>query len=67
MKVKINFKRCAGHARCMEEAPEVFGYHNTTNLTFIQQGADLEANKELIELAIQACPEQAISWNNDET
>lgn len=65
MKVKIDFKRCAGHARCMEEAPDVFGYNNTTNFTFVHRGADLEANKELIDLAIMACPEQAISWVDD--
>lgn len=65
MKIKIDFKRCAGHARCIEEAPAVFGYNNTTNLTFVQRGADLEANRDVIELAIMACPEQAISWADD--
>jgi ferredoxin len=66
MKVKIDFKRCAGHGRCVEEAPEVFGYNNTTNMTFIVRGTDIEANKDLIDLAIMACPEQAISWVADQ-
>lgn len=66
MKLKVDLKRCAGHARCMEEAAEVFGYNNTTNFTFVRRGADIAANKASIELAIMACPEQAISWVEDE-
>ena len=62
MKVKINLSRCAGHARCMEEAPNVFGYNNQTNLTYLIKGADVEANRKAVDRAIVACPERAISW-----
>jgi len=65
----IDLKRCQGHARCLQEAPEVFGYGDTSNQAYVLPGANLEANleanREAIDMAIDACPERAISWATD--
>lgn len=63
-RVCVDQARCGGHARCIEEAPEVFGYDDTTNKAFVLQNADLEASREDIDRAILACPERAIAWSN---
>lgn len=60
--VMIDTTRCQGHARCLEEAPDVFSVTDDTGIAFVLPGADLEANAPLIEKAIAACPECAISW-----
>ncbi len=62
--VKVDPSRCEGHARCLLDAPEVFGYGEVTSRAFVVPGADLAANRDAIELAIRGCPEQAISWVN---
>jgi ferredoxin len=61
MHIEINADRCEGHARCMECAPEVFGYDDVTNKAYVLEGADLDAHREAIEEAAQGCPEVAIS------
>lgn len=61
MRVEIDGDRCEGHARCLECAPEVFGYDDVTNKAFLRDGADLEAHRDAIEEAAQSCPEIAIS------
>ena len=61
MEVKIDSGRCEGHARCLEQAPEVFGYDDVTNVAFVQPGADLEAHRAQILEAARGCPELAIS------
>lgn len=61
----IDLKRCQGHARCLQEAPEVFGYGDTSNQAYVLPGANLEANREAIDMAIETCPERAISWTTD--
>jgi ferredoxin len=65
LKVCIDLERCHGHARCLQEAPEVFGYGDTTNQAYVLAGANLEANRKSIDLAIDSCPERAISWATD--
>lgn len=60
----VDPSRCEGHARCLLDAPEVFGYGDVTNQAFVLPGVDLAANRDPIELAIRGCPEQAISWVN---
>jgi len=65
LKVCIDLERCHGHARCLQEAPAVFGYGDKTNQAYVLAGANLEANRESIDLAIDSCPERAISWAPD--
>lgn len=45
MRVEIDSARCQGHARCMENAPDVFGYDDITNIATVLQDADLEADR----------------------
>ncbi|MDB5970079.1 MAG: hypothetical protein JWQ90_2529 [Hydrocarboniphaga sp.] len=61
--IKVDHTRCQGHARCLQEAPEVFGYTDDTNQAFVLPGADLAAHRAAIDVAIGACPECAISWD----
>jgi len=65
-KIKIDLTRCHGHARCLDEAPQVFGYTEKTNYAYVLPTADVEANLEAVEAAIAACPECAISWADDD-
>ena len=64
--VRVQLDRCAGHGRCRDEAPEVFGYDPVTNKAIVREGADLTAQKDLVSLAIHACPEFALSWAEQE-
>jgi|HubBroStandDraft_5_1064220.scaffolds.fasta_scaffold75670_2 ferredoxin len=61
MRVEIDSARCQGHARCMENAPDVFGYDDVTNIAFVLPDADLDAHRAAIMQAAQGCPESAIS------
>jgi len=65
VKVKVDVSRCGGHARCMEEAPQIFGYDSKTNKAYILEGADVEAHRAGVSIAIRACPEFALSWDDD--
>lgn len=64
MQIKINTSRCGGHARCREEAPEVFDYDSRTNKACVRDGADVNAHRKAVELAIRGCPERAITWSD---
>lgn len=61
-KVVVDTERCQGHARCLLDAPDVFGYDDVTNNASLLPDADLERDRALIDLAIAGCPEAAISW-----
>jgi ferredoxin len=61
-KVIVDTERCQGHARCLLDAPDVFGYDDVTNNASVRPDADIEGNRALIDLAIAGCPEAAISW-----
>lgn len=64
--IKIDLTRCHGHARCLEEAPQVFGYTEKSNQAYVLPTANVEANIKAVNVAIAACPECAISWVNDQ-
>jgi ferredoxin len=64
-KLKVDLKRCQGHARCMEIAPQVFDLAADTGLAFVRPEADLKASAAAVDKAILACPECALSWGND--
>jgi ferredoxin len=61
MHIAIDPARCEGHARCLECAPEVFGYHDVTNQAFVIEDADLDAHVAAIRDAAEGCPELAIT------
>lgn len=61
MKIIVDTDRCEGHGRCVQHAPDVFGYDDLTNLAFVLAGADLEANAAAVNHAVQGCPERALS------
>jgi ferredoxin len=65
MHVNIDESRCQGHGRCMEHAPDVFGYDDVTNIARMLPDADLRVNREAIMQAAQGCPESAISVAGD--
>jgi ferredoxin len=65
MNLKIDESRCQGHGRCMEHAPDVFGYDDVTNVALILPGADLDAHREAITEAVWGCPESAILLTED--
>jgi ferredoxin len=62
--VVIDHTRCAGHARCMADAPSVFGNDDVTGQAFVLPGVDLAAQEAAVSRAISGCPEAAISWAN---
>jgi len=66
LRIIIDLSRCGGHARCMAEAPSVFGYDDRTNRAYILDDADLGSSRNAIERAILSCPELAISWGPQE-
>ena len=45
MRVEVGGSPYEGHARCIECAPNVFGYDDITNIATVLQDADLEADR----------------------
>jgi ferredoxin len=64
-RVEVDVERCHGHARCLQSAPEVFGYDDTTNLAFVLADADVDAHAEAVRRAVKGCPENAIRLITD--
>jgi ferredoxin len=61
MQVEIDTNRCEGHARCLECAPEVFGYDDVTNQAYLLEDADPDAHADAVREAAIGCPELAIT------
>jgi ferredoxin len=61
MKVVVNHDLCEGHARCQENAPEVFEVRDDDRSYVLVDDVD-EDLREKVERAIRLCPRQAISW-----
>lgn len=60
MKVSVDHSLCEGHARCMDEVPEVFEVReDDRSYTLIDVVP--EALEEKVRRAISACPRAAIS------
>lgn len=64
-RVVVDQARCQGHARCLTEAPEIFGYDDATNKAFVLEGADVEQYRDTVLYAVQGCPEAAIALKDD--
>jgi ferredoxin len=65
IRVVIDSSRCQGHAHCLGEAPEIFGYDDRSNQAFVLNGADIEAHREAVLMAVNGCPETAITLLGD--
>jgi ferredoxin len=64
-RLAVDLRLCGGHARCIQEAPEVFRVDDVTNQASVIPTADLSAYRAGIELAILTCPERAIHWGKE--
>jgi ferredoxin len=60
--IVIDGTRCAGHARCMADAPAVFGNDDVSGLAYVLPGADVATDQAAVTRAIEGCPELAIAW-----
>ncbi|GAA1278913.1 ferredoxin [Sphaerisporangium rubeum] len=60
MKVRIDPKRCQGHGRCYELAPELFGDDEEGYGKVIGDGAVPDGEERTARLAVANCPERAI-------
>ncbi len=61
MRVSIDNARCSGHGRCYVTAPEVFTDDDAGYGQVIGDGSVTDAQLESVELAVAACPEQAVT------
>jgi ferredoxin len=59
LKVIVDFDRCKDHHQCIAHCPEVFSEHPDGWL-IVAEDVD-ESLRDKVELAIDSCPEQAIS------
>lgn len=62
MCVKIDLDLCEGCGTCQEVCPEVFELGDDDKAQII---GDCEANKECVEEAMISCPEEAISYDEE--
>ncbi len=61
MKVQIDSGKCQGHGRCYDLAPEVFTDDDEGYGQVIGEGILTPDNEEKARLAVDNCPEAAIS------
>ena len=60
MKVQIDSKRCQGHGRCYDLAPDLFGEDNEGYGTVLGDGIVPPGEEHQARLAASNCPERAI-------
>ena len=60
MKVIVDHSLCEGHARCMDNVPEVFEVHDDDR-SYVLLEQIPEDLREKIERAVKVCPRAAIS------
>ncbi|GAB3315254.1 ferredoxin [Haliea atlantica] len=65
MKVHVDLNKCQGHARCEEICPEVFATDEVEGKAVILQENVPEAHRENTILAVQNCPEYALSLSEE--
>lgn len=61
MRVKVDAKRCQGHAMCAQQAPEVFELDGDQGHAHVVIGNVPKDLEERVLRAVSNCPEQAIS------
>ena len=60
MKLTLDSQKCQGHGRCYALAPELFDLDENGHGLVLVAEID-ESHRERAELAVQNCPEQAIT------
>ena len=67
MKVRIDPKRCRGHALCVGRAPEAFDFVDLEDRAVVKAGAPGTIPDQLFVDAARECPERAIIIDTDST
>jgi ferredoxin len=65
MKVHIDEKRCRGHAKCLDIAPNAFDFIDEEDRAIVVADGVLRTSVEALMDAQLECPEQAISVDED--
>ena len=63
MKAIVDHSLCEGHAKCMENAPEVFEVRDD-DLSYTLIDAIPESLRDAVERAAKTCPRAAISLHD---
>jgi len=66
MKLIADRDRCEGHGMCEALAPELFRVGDDGIVTLTEE-IIAEADREIVELAVDSCPVQALSLDRDES
>lgn len=61
MRVRVDTERCQGHGRCYATAPELFGPDELGNGHEIGDGVVPAGLEHQARVAVENCPEQAIT------
>jgi ferredoxin len=64
MRVIVDLQRCEANALCMGVAPDVFELTDEDELILLQEHPD-ESRRAAVAEAIQLCPRQAITLEED--
>lgn len=65
MQVKVDVDRCQGHGRCYVTAPEIFGMDDVGYGYELGDGTVAAGLEAKTRLAVDNCPEQAITIGDD--
>jgi ferredoxin len=66
MKLRLDVDVCTGHGRCYALAPDVFGADEYGHCELIVEGHLEGALLKQAIAGVQACPEQALGFDDDE-
>ncbi len=61
MRLRVDPELCQGHNRCKALAPELFDVDDFGLSTALNQGLVADGSESLARLAVDNCPERAIS------
>jgi ferredoxin len=67
MRVRIDYERCVGHARCIATCPTVFSSDDLGRAQVIGSGVVPEAEQSSVCDAARSCPENAVVVDGDDT
>lgn len=61
MRILADTSLCQAHQMCQGEAPDVFGFDETTDLVTVLQEHPDESLRPQVEAAVRYCPAMALS------
>lgn len=64
--IQIDPARCQGHGRCSDIAPDLFGADDEGYGTVLSGGVVQAGDERRAHMAIQNCPERAITETSDD-